>query len=102
MFILSESDDVTEAKTILKNYSTITDLVICHYVLGIKIEYTSTYRFLSLLPFIEKSIQLSEMETAKPAEIPVLLSHCLCNLLKQISESKSWYMKRVQYQNELG
>lgn len=102
ILLLGQTDDVNEAESILKNQFSTTDLGICRYFLGIKIQYMSTGIFISQRPLIEKIIRLAEMETTKSADNPLPLSHYLYDQVKGMSESESDYMKSVPYWKVLG
>lgn len=77
ILLFGELEDLNEVKSLFKANFTTTDLGVFRYFLGIKIEYTNTGIFLSQRPFIEKIIRLAELESAKPTETPLPLTHFL-------------------------
>lgn len=102
MLITGNDEGVTMVKHLFSERFIITDLGVCHHFLRIKIEYTPNGIFLSQRPYMEKIIQPADMSTAKPAECPLPLSHCLYETRTDLMQEEKDYMRTVPYRNILG
>ena len=89
-------------KAKLGKYLKLTDLGESTFFLGVLIRETEKTIILTQKPLIKRIMQLSNMETCKPAKTPLPISHVLYEARSEPTKDEEQSMKMVPYKEVLG
>lgn len=102
ILIIGKPDGIRETKDEFKKLFTVTDLGVCHYFLGMKLDYSTDGLLLSQSGYTERVIEAANMVQCKPARTPLPLSHPLYEKREPTTDSEKMEMQDIPYRNLLG
>ena len=102
LLVIGDSQTVKEVKQSLGKLCTVTDLGVCKFFLGIKLNRGPEGLHLSQRAYIERLIKAASMEKAKACLTPLPLAHCLYQERKPTTAEDRLLMRNKPYRELLG